>query len=125
MWDVSTGEELKVLRGHNGLVKSVAFSSDGTKIVSGSNDNSVRVWDVSMITGSCDSYEEIEESEDVLADNSWILSSQGQDHLMWVPQEANLIQDDNILIISPSGCSTVDFDQSRIGVDWVHCYTPS
>ncbi|EDR10455.1 uncharacterized protein LACBIDRAFT_385169 [Laccaria bicolor S238N-H82] len=47
VWDVSTGTELKVLNGHMDGVSSVAFSTDGTHIVSGSYDKSVRVWDVS------------------------------------------------------------------------------
>ncbi|KAF9472462.1 hypothetical protein BDN70DRAFT_774454, partial [Pholiota conissans] len=43
-----TGEELKVLEGHSNYVTSVAFSSDSKQIVSGSNDQTVRVWDASM-----------------------------------------------------------------------------
>ncbi|KAF9471184.1 YVTN repeat-like/Quino protein amine dehydrogenase, partial [Pholiota conissans] len=45
--DASTGEELKVLKGHGNYVWSVAFSSDNKRIVSGSEDETVRVWDVS------------------------------------------------------------------------------
>lgn len=33
------------LRGHERDVTSVAFSRDGTRIVSGSEDNTVKVWD--------------------------------------------------------------------------------
>ncbi|KAJ7443867.1 WD40-repeat-containing domain protein, partial [Mycena latifolia] len=33
------------LQGHTGQVWSVAFSSDGKKIVSGSSDHTVRIWD--------------------------------------------------------------------------------
>ena len=40
---------LKVLEGHTGKVVAVAISTDGAKIVSGSYDNTVRVW--SMETG--------------------------------------------------------------------------
>ena len=35
---------MKVLNGHTSNVASVAFSPDGTRIVSGSSDESVRVW---------------------------------------------------------------------------------
>ena len=35
------------LKGHTGEVNSVAFSSDGMQIVSGSYDKSVQVWDAS------------------------------------------------------------------------------
>ncbi|KAF9475687.1 hypothetical protein BDN70DRAFT_813655 [Pholiota conissans] len=51
VWDASTGEELKVLKGHSSSVSSVAFSSDNNDnkwIVSGSYDKTVRVWDASM-----------------------------------------------------------------------------
>ncbi|KZP12348.1 WD40 repeat-like protein [Athelia psychrophila] len=40
------GKLLKTLKGHRGLISSVAFSPDGTKIVSGSDDRSIWVWDV-------------------------------------------------------------------------------
>ena len=33
------------LRGHTGWLYSVAFSPDGTRIVSGSDDNTIRLWD--------------------------------------------------------------------------------
>ncbi|PPQ85245.1 hypothetical protein CVT25_010018 [Psilocybe cyanescens] len=46
IWDASSGEELKILKGHNGVVNSVSFTSDDRWIASGSDDLSVRVWDV-------------------------------------------------------------------------------
>ena len=33
-----------LLSGHDGGVESVAFSADGSKVVSGSGDNTVKVW---------------------------------------------------------------------------------
>ena len=43
----------KVLTGHTANVKCVEFVGDeGTKIVSGSSDNTVRVWDTE--TGACE-----------------------------------------------------------------------
>ena len=47
VWDSLTGETLEVLEGHTSLVLSVASSSDGRRITSGSRDKSVRVWDLS------------------------------------------------------------------------------
>ena len=43
------GQVLKVLEGHTNWVTAVAISVDGSKIVSGSSDSTVRVW--SMATG--------------------------------------------------------------------------
>ncbi|KAG2743969.1 WD40 repeat-like protein, partial [Suillus brevipes Sb2] len=46
LWDAGTGEPVgKPLRGHTSYVLSVSFSPDGTRIVSGSEDNTVRLWD--------------------------------------------------------------------------------
>ena len=33
-----------LLSGHSGWVRSVAFSADGSKVVSGSDDNTVKIW---------------------------------------------------------------------------------
>ena len=41
VWDALSGVEVKVFNGHSGGVCSVAFSSDGKHIVSGSIDESV------------------------------------------------------------------------------------
>ena len=38
-------------QGHTGYVRSVAYSSDGTQLASGSEDRTVRIWDVA--SGEC------------------------------------------------------------------------
>ena len=41
------GGELHTLTGHTKVVKSVAFSPDGQRIVSSSGDGTVKTWDAS------------------------------------------------------------------------------
>ncbi len=45
MWDARTGTPPLELKGHTGGVTSVAFSPDGTRIVTGSGDPTAKVWD--------------------------------------------------------------------------------
>ncbi|KAE9387092.1 WD40 repeat-like protein [Gymnopus androsaceus JB14] len=46
IWDTNTGAQIgDPLHGHDDTVFSVAFASDGTRIVSGSSDKTVRIWD--------------------------------------------------------------------------------
>ena len=49
--DVSNFKCLKTLEGHSETVFSVAYSSDGTKIISGSNDETIKIWEAN--TGEC------------------------------------------------------------------------
>ena len=44
--DSTTGSQAAIFSGHTNWVRSVAFSSDGTLLVSGSDDTTVKLWDV-------------------------------------------------------------------------------
>jgi len=46
LWQLCNGSA-QTVRGHNDIVRSVAFSPDGRILATGSNDNSVKVWDMS------------------------------------------------------------------------------
>jgi len=46
LWDVSTRSLLAALEGHTDIVKSLAFSPDGTLLVSGGADRPAILWDV-------------------------------------------------------------------------------
>jgi periodic tryptophan protein 2 len=52
VWSVQTGALLDRLAGHEGPVSCLAFTPDGASLVSGSWDNTVRVWSVFSRTPS-------------------------------------------------------------------------
>jgi WD40 repeat protein len=67
IWDITSGSCLSTLTGHSGWVLSVAFSKDGTRLVSGSADKTVKIWSV----GSAGTFE----CESTLTGHSgWVLS---------------------------------------------------
>ncbi len=45
VWNVLTGEEIAVLRGHDKVIHSAAFSPDGGRIVTAGGDFTARIWD--------------------------------------------------------------------------------
>lgn len=51
VWDIGTGKRLKQMRGHGkNAVYSLSYSKEGTVLVSGGADHSVRVWDLKRST---------------------------------------------------------------------------
>jgi len=46
LWKMNTGEPLSLLKGHEGWINSMCLSHDARRIVTASQDRSVRVWDV-------------------------------------------------------------------------------
>jgi WD40 repeat protein len=46
LWDAATEKCTIRLEGHTGKVKCLAFSPDGTRLASGSYDQTVRIWDL-------------------------------------------------------------------------------
>ena len=51
IWNVESGDCIKILEGHTNGVLGVSFSPNNQYVVSGSNDTTVRIWDVE--SGDC------------------------------------------------------------------------
>jgi WD domain, G-beta repeat len=50
LWDAETGTKIAALKGHTDRVWSIAFSADGTRVVTASSDQTARIWDVTWAT---------------------------------------------------------------------------
>ncbi len=46
LWDSNTGELIKVLPRHKGIISHLAFSPDGQRLVTASGDKTARLWDI-------------------------------------------------------------------------------
>jgi WD40 repeat protein/uncharacterized caspase-like protein len=70
LWDVATGREIGVIRGHGRGVGKVVFSRDGKLLASGGTDNTIKIWDVATqrelrtLTGHTSSIESLDFSPD-------------------------------------------------------------
>ncbi|MBA4160476.1 MAG: hypothetical protein H0X65_23890, partial [Gemmatimonadetes bacterium] len=49
VWDVRTRQPVGAPLEHQGVVLAVAWSPDGTRVLTGSGDNTARVWDVPVV----------------------------------------------------------------------------
>lgn len=94
-WDAATGDELlESMQGHRGGVSSVAFSPDGTHIVSASWDKTVRVWDA---IGHREVLEPLRHNKSVssvafTSDGLHIISrDRDEDHYLWDSSSGTLI----------------------------------
>ncbi|KAH8828827.1 hypothetical protein DL96DRAFT_1595707 [Flagelloscypha sp. PMI_526] len=140
--------EIKKLVGHIGEVTSTAFSSGGTLIVSGSQDKSVRVWDIGStnklrrlthsvrnVNSTVSANENTLNSDSVfpkrslnqinwaVADDGWIVQLPTMNKIMWLPDTltAYLYRPANTLIISRQK-ATLDLVGAKFGSNWTLCY---
>jgi WD40 repeat protein len=49
LYDFSTGQLVKLFKGHANIVNTVAFSPDSRKLISGGSDNAAIIWDIDTL----------------------------------------------------------------------------
>lgn len=93
LWDIAAWKEVALLKGHVELVESVAFAPDSKRLVSGSGDNSVRVWTIpegepALSPGP--GFEEEPRCAAFFADGRAVVASSSET-LVWNPREASVL----------------------------------
>jgi len=112
LWDLATGECVRVLKGHENDVSAIAVSPDGQLALSGSLDNTLRLWD--LVTGKC--LRVLKEHENnvtavaVTPDGQSILSGGGKELRLWDIETGKYLRrfrghkdDINVVTITPDG----------------------
>ena len=87
MWDVRSGDKLQALEGHKGSIETLAFSPDGEMLATGSQDYTIRLWDVllgkviRLIEGGADS--QAVQSVSFSPDGLVLASASGDNAYLW------------------------------------------
>ena len=86
VFNALTGTQTATMSGHTGSITSLTYSLDGTLLVSGSHDMTIKLWDVQtggVIKTFCGHTDEVR-SVSILADNTMIASgSSDQTICLW------------------------------------------
>jgi len=127
LWDAATGAPSATLSGHGGMVSDVTFTPDGQYIVSCSDDETIRVWDVEQACASSSRSDNdiiMALAPTGLNSDGWLLGQSGE-LLLWVPPEyrAYLHVPPCTMVIGKRRI-VITTDDRRLyhGEDWTACW---
>jgi hypothetical protein len=106
--------------GHTDRVISVAFSPDGQHIVSGSDDRTIRVSNVTI--GNTEATNDVDFTDhSVIDDEGWICGSNGE-LLMWIPSVHRVcLHRPSTICISGKRGTTLNLSNFVHGHSWATC----
>ncbi|KAF8189497.1 hypothetical protein K438DRAFT_2018987 [Mycena galopus ATCC 62051] len=123
IWDFLTGKlVLGPLRGHWKQVVSVAFSEDGQRLVSGSRDHSIRVWNVG--SGDAMSFGGFPDGSEI-ASSGWIRGPKPkEDLIIWVPKayRRRLCWGRAVAVMDGRPAAYLTVDETILGRRWYKTY---
>ncbi len=116
IYNIQGGTLHSDINAHPGWVTTVAYSPDGTKIITGGNDNKVRIWsNTGTLLYTCTGHTDDITNVKVTPDNSFVVSSSKDDKIkIWNIATGALVRtigghtnDVNGIDISPDGSRIV------------------
>lgn len=118
LWNLVTGQLAKTFAGHDNKVSCLSFSSDGSWLVSGSYDTTVRMYHASSgkaLGKPLVGHRDVVRCVMVSADGRWIVSGSSLDIRAWKIKNGMVVEE-QIIDAMPEGvqCAAVNVDASRI-----------
>ena len=94
LWNLETGEELNVLRGHTASITGIAFTPDGKYMATASYDGTVRLWnmeDLNTLPIVLDDHQSWVTSIAFTNDSRFIVSGEKDGHIRVFPVDVDQI----------------------------------
>ena len=90
IWDVRTRRILAALDGHPGAITGIAFSADGTRVATTSDDRTARLWDAStgLLLATLVGHDEEVTSAAFSLDGDWVKTYSGDGYTRIFPATA-------------------------------------
>jgi WD40 repeat protein len=124
--NVTDGEPsaIAILKGHTESIFSVAISPDGHRIASGSDDSTLRVWDVEHAITSLKNGEDGNDHDlyRVAERDGWV-RGRNSELLYWIPPHNRIgLWSPSTISIMNRRNTRLDFTQFLHGTSWKQCY---
>jgi len=125
IWDMEKKEILHKLYGHGSRVRSMVLTADHVRLVSCSEDGTIRVWNPAEISSPKSSPQRSPFSDlaRVRRKDGWLVGP-SDELLLWVPKEyiGNLVIEGTTLIAQHKVVLTIPDGGSWDGTSWMKCW---